>query len=73
MSEKMLLSGRVADRLGVVTDTLAKWRRTGRGPAGWVHISATAVAYPEVEVERFLEERRANPPRVGRPPQRPAA
>jgi transposase-like protein len=48
----------VARRLGLKTGTLAKWRRQGRGPAGAIHISATHVAYPEEEIERFLEERK---------------
>lgn len=73
MSEKHVLSAHVAERLGVKTSTLAKWRTLGRGPAGAVWLSPTTVVYPEAEVERFLEERRANPPRRGRPPHRTAA
>ena len=69
----MILAPRVAARLGVKTCTLAKWRSRGRGPAGAVYLSETTVAYPEEEVERFLEERRANPPKRGRPPKRKAA
>ena len=67
MSEKLVLSARVAERLGVKTSTLAKWRTLQRGPGGWFYLSDTAVAYPESEVEKFLEERRANPPKRGRP------
>lgn len=73
MSGKLVLAPRVAARIGVQTCTLAKWRQKGRGPQGWIYLSDTAVAYPEDEVERFLEERRANPPRLGRPPRRAAA
>lgn len=73
MSAKLILSPRVADRLGVKTSTLAKWRTLGKGPAGAVYLSETSVAYPEDEIERFLEERRANPPKRGRPPGREAA
>ena len=46
----------VARTLGIKTGTLAKWRRHGRGPTGWVRLSRTSVAYPAAEVERFLRE-----------------
>jgi len=46
----------VARTLGIKTGTLAKWRRQGRGPTGWVRLSRTSVAYPAAEVERFLRE-----------------
>lgn len=46
-----------AKLIGVKTQTLAKWRCYGRGPAGWLRISATLVTYPRREVERFLSER----------------
>lgn len=48
----------VAHLLGVKTATLAKWRRQGRGPQGWFHVSTTLVIYPVEEVERFLALRR---------------
>lgn len=44
----------VARLLGIQTATLAKWRRKGRGPKGWFHVSTTLVVYPREEVERFL-------------------
>lgn len=44
----------VARRLGIRTQTLAVWRCKGKGPRGWIHISATRVAYPEEEVDVFL-------------------
>jgi predicted site-specific integrase-resolvase len=47
----------VAQRLGVKTQTLGKWRRTGRGPKGWIYVSTTLVCYPTEEVDRFIEER----------------
>ncbi len=40
--------------IGVKTQTLAKWRCYGKGPRGWVRISATLVTYPRREIERFL-------------------
>jgi predicted site-specific integrase-resolvase len=48
----------VAQLIGIKTATLAKWRRQGRGPTGWLRVSATLVVYPEDEVERFLREKR---------------
>ena len=48
----------VAQLLGIKTGTLAKWRREGRGPSGWFHVSTTLVVYPVDEVERFLAARR---------------
>jgi len=73
VNDRMILAPRVAERLGVKTSTLAKWRTLGKGPAGAVYLSETSVAYPESEVERFLEARRANPSKRGRPPGRKAA
>jgi len=52
------VSAAAAARLiGVKTQTLAKWRCYGKGPAGWVRVSPTLVTYPLREVERFLVER----------------
>ncbi len=48
----------VAQLLGIKTATLAKWRREGRGPAGWFHVSTTLVVYPVDEVERYFTERK---------------
>lgn len=48
----------VAQVLGIKTATLAKWRRAGRGPKGWFHVSTTLVVYPADAVERFLAEKR---------------
>lgn len=56
----------LAKKLGLKTSTLARWRRakTPEGPQGWVHYSATQVAYPVAEVDRWWAERvqRANRP-----------
>lgn len=52
-----ILAQVVAKKLGVKTATLAKWRRKGRGPSGWIRYSETSVAYPVEEVERWLAER----------------
>lgn len=55
---KHLSSQAVAILLGVKTGTLAKWRRQGRGPRGWFHLSTTLVVYPADEVERYLATKR---------------
>ena len=36
----------VAQLLGIKTATLAKWRRQGKGPQGWFHVSITLVDLP---------------------------
>lgn len=54
---KRISAAEAAQRIGIKTQTLAKWRCTGRGPRGWVRISATHVTYEEIEVQRFLDER----------------
>lgn len=46
----------VAQLIGIKTATLAKWRRQGRGPRGWFHVSTTLVVYPADEVERYLQQ-----------------
>jgi predicted site-specific integrase-resolvase len=48
----------VAQLLGIKTGTLAKWRRQGRGPHGFFHVTRTLVLYPAEEVEQFLNERK---------------
>jgi len=53
----------VARRFGIKTGTLSKWRLLGRGPKGWLHLSATRVVYPEAAVDEFLRELTANPPK----------
>jgi len=55
MLERSYIQARqVARTLGIKTGTLAKWRRQGRGPKGWVRLGRTSVAYPSDEVERYL-------------------
>jgi predicted site-specific integrase-resolvase len=48
----------VAQLLGIKTATLAKWRRQGRGPTGWLHLSTTLVVYPADHVEEYLKKKR---------------
>ncbi len=58
----------VARQLGVKTQTLGKWRRTGRGPKGWIYVSTTLVCYPADAVEEFIEARRRERPNFRQPP-----
>ncbi|PYQ31960.1 MAG: DNA-binding protein [Acidobacteria bacterium] len=53
-----LSASAVAQLIGIKTGTFAKWRREGRGPAGWFHVSTTLVVYPMDEVERYLAEQK---------------
>ena len=55
MPSNYLASGVVARRLSIKTQTLASWRCKGKGPQGWIHLSATRVVYPEEQVEAFIE------------------
>jgi hypothetical protein len=51
---RLVPSREVARRLGIKTQTLAKWRCEGRGPTGWFHLSATRCVYPEEAVDAFI-------------------
>lgn len=55
ITTNLLPSAEVARRLSIKTQTLAVWRCKGKGPKGWIHISATRVAYPEEEVDVFIQ------------------
>jgi predicted site-specific integrase-resolvase len=44
----------LARRLGILTATLAKWRRTGRGPRRWVYLSKNRVGYPKEAVDAYF-------------------
>ena len=61
MSEKRIPARVVARMIGVKTATLAKWRRFGKGPQGWIEASPTLITYPAEEVARFLATRRSAP------------
>ena len=54
LKQKLVQAREVAQALGIKTGTLAKWRRRGKGPKGWVRLGRTSVAYPLAEVEQFL-------------------
>jgi len=59
--EKRIGAPEVARLIGIKTQTLAKWRCLGKGPRGWVQVSATHVAYPISEVQKFLAVLRHDP------------
>jgi transposase-like protein len=48
-------SSAVAQRLGIATSTLKKWRTQKKGPKGWKRISSTVVMYRMSEVVKFEE------------------
>ena len=54
--EKRISSTDAARLIGIRTQTLAKWRWLGKGPAGWVRMSPTHVTYPLRAIEKFIAE-----------------
>jgi hypothetical protein len=57
-AERAFITARaLARQLGLKVGTLSKWRRTGRGPAGWVYTSQTCVLYPVAAIDDFLRGR----------------
>jgi transposase-like protein len=52
--DERISSAEAARLIGIKTQTLAKWRWQGRGPRGWLQVSATHVTYALSEVEKFL-------------------
>lgn len=46
--------------LGIKTATLARWRREGKGPREWFHLSPTLVVYPVQAVEEYLTNKQRN-------------
>jgi hypothetical protein len=50
-------SAEAARLIGVKTNTLARWRCQGKGPAGAVRLSATHTVYSLESVELFLKEK----------------
>jgi len=52
--DELIPAEALAKRLGLLTSTLAKWRRTGRGPRRWVYIAKNRVGYPKEAVDDYL-------------------
>jgi predicted DNA-binding transcriptional regulator AlpA len=53
-AERLIPAKELAAQFGVLTSTLAKWRRSGRGPKRWVYTGKNRVAYPETAVEEYI-------------------
>lgn len=58
---KRITSRVTAQRIGVVTSTLANWRCSDppKGPQGWITLSPTVVVYDELVVDRWIAARAA--------------
>ena len=54
---RRISSSEAARRIGVKTNTLARWRSQGKGPKGAIRLSGTHVVYLAEAVETFLRER----------------
>lgn len=54
----MLNQRQVAQALGVSVNTLAKWRRQGRGPTPWFKVSETLILYTRSGVRAWLAAHR---------------
>jgi len=52
--EELISAEALARRLGILTATLAKWRRSGKGPNLWVYTANNRVVYPESAVEEYV-------------------
>jgi hypothetical protein len=70
MTEQVIGAPALAERLGLKTGTLAKWRYLGKGPHGWKYQSKTRVVYPLAEVERYEAEMNAERTTFSPPPPR---
>lgn len=42
-----------AREIGRSPATVARWRRQGKGPKGWIHLYGNQVVYPKGEVDAF--------------------
>lgn len=58
MKGKLLTTKEAAERLGLNENTLAHWRRLGKGPP-WVRVESRTVRYPEEKLTRWIERRKA--------------
>jgi transposase-like protein len=56
--ERRISSSEAARRIGVRTNTLARWRSLGKGPKGAIRLSETHVVYAVEAVDAFLRERK---------------
>ncbi len=68
MAEAFISAHETARRTGLTVGALAKRRYLKKAPHGWIYVSSNTVAYPELEVERFVSECRTARHAFRRPP-----
>jgi transposase-like protein len=68
VSASRISSSEAARLIGIKTNTLARWRVQGKGPAGAIRLSATHTVYPLEAVEAFLREKVDASRFLGTPP-----
>jgi excisionase family DNA binding protein len=54
VTDRLLTTREVAERFGVVTETILRWVRSGRLPA--IRLSTGAIRFCESEIESWLDE-----------------
>ena len=64
----MLLStAEAAERLGLSSSTLARWRRLGNGPLPWIAVGKAAVRYDPADIQAHIAARRRVPAKYAEP------
>ena len=61
MSDRLLRTREVADRLAVSSETVLRWHRSGKLPGGR-RLGSNGCGSSEAELEAWLEETRPEPP-----------
>jgi excisionase family DNA binding protein len=56
--ERLITAREIAERLGVSVETVLRWRRSGKLPAGY-RLASGVLRWREDELDRWLEGRRA--------------
>jgi hypothetical protein len=64
---RRISSSEAARRIGVRTNTLARWRTQDKGPKGAIRLSETHVVYTVEAVKAFLRERKEAARFLGKP------
>lgn len=57
MTDRLLTAREVAGHLGVATETVLRWHRSGRLPGGY-RLATGVLRFDPDEIDRWLEERR---------------
>ena len=60
MTTRYIAAREAARRIGITTATLAKWRRTGRGPTDFVQLTSTLICYSEDAIEAWIQAQNAS-------------